>query len=124
LIANRHAKENERNEEAPGPRGLEAPVPMLPAPCLDPPAGEISDHSGINTKTGVSVRSLLTTSAREFFLIGGNRMGYTGRLASQSDLMFMTYKVVHIEGMDVEFCFHKKNIQICNGFVTDGRVQH
>ena len=51
-------------------------------------------------------------------------MGYTGWLASQSDLTFMTYKVVYIEGMDVEFCFHKKNIQICNGFVTDGRVQY
>ena len=49
---------------------------------------------------------------------------YTGWLTSQSDLMFMTYKVVHIEGMDVDFCFHKKKIQICNGFVTNGRVQH
>ena len=26
----------------------------------------------------------------------------TGRLASQSDLIVMTYKVVHIEGMDVD----------------------
>ena len=59
-----------------------------------------------------------------FFLIGDFRMYYTYRLASQSDLMFMTYKVVHIEGMDVDFCFHKKNIQICNGFVTDGRVEY
>ena len=66
----------------------------------------------------------LTPSARELFLIGGNRMGCTGWLASQSDLTFMTYKVVYIEGMDVDFCFHKKNIQICNGFVTDGRVQY
>ena len=58
------------------------------------------------------------------FFICGNRMGYTGWLASQSDLMFMTYKGVHIEGMDVDFCFHKQNIQICNDFVTDGRVEY
>ena len=35
----------------------------------------------------------------------------------------MTYKVVHIEAMDVGFRFHKKKIQICNGFVTDGPVE-
>ena len=51
-------------------------------------------------------------------------MSCTGWLASQSDLMFMTYKVVHIEGMDVEFCFHKKNIKKCNGCVTDGRFEY
>ena len=61
---------------------------------------------------------------RELFLICDFQMGSTGQLASQSDLMFMTYKVVHIEGMDVDFCFHKKNIQKCNGFVTDGRVEY
>ena len=63
-------------------------------------------------------------ATRAYFLIIFDFYFHTGWLASQSDLMFMTSKMVHIEGMDVDFCFHKKNIQKCNGFVTDGRVEY
>ena len=62
--------------------------------------------------------SLTSFPGELFFLI------YTYRLASQADLMDTIYKVVHIEGIDVDFCFHKTNIQKCNGFVTDGRVEY
>ena len=40
---------------------------------------------------------------------------------SESNDIFMTYKVVQNDGMDVGFVFKQKNIQICNGFVTAGR---
>ena len=43
----------------------------------------------------------------------------TDWLASQSDLIDMTYKVVHIKAMNVGFRFLGKKIQNSNGFVTD-----
>ena len=45
----------------------------------------------------------------------------TDSRVSESNDVFMTYKVVQNDGMDVGFVFKQKNIQICNGFVTDGR---
>ena len=48
-------------------------------------------------------------------------MCMTDSRVSESNDVFMTYKVVQNDGMDVGFSFKQKNIQICNGFVTAGR---
>ena len=95
-------------------RGLPSRRPFFPDSLLGEIfrnfANRLHSTRSIERYLEFGVKATLTPSPRDLFLISGNRMGCTctGWLASQSDRMFMTYKVVHIEGMDVDFCFHKK----------------
>ena len=51
-------------------------------------------------------------------------MCMTDSRVSESNDIVMTYKVVQNDGTGVGFVFKQKNIQICNDFVTDGRVEY